>query len=594
MDNYKLKYIKYKNKYINLQKQDAGASNISNIKLEKIDINRSNNDINRSINDKNNIKKNNINNIKLESIANNKIERNILLDTIDNKKDEDMIFDYENTILAGENILSDYENTILNSKNIENNYKNTIYDDKSNANINLINRKLNNTESKFSNIKNSKILNGVWIDLPSELYVIGDIHGDFYALKQSLELTGCVIFDKIQHNNMDNIDGCELYKLYKNIRWNPEKKNCFIVFAGDIIDRCRHSPVSNIDCVNTINDENCDYQMLEMLLELDNIANTKYNSRVIIILGNHELLNIQNDTKYVSNKGKNDKNRLQNIKNIIANNINNNNLFGIIRINRYIIVHGGVNDIFFNELNTIFQDLLVKNPNLESIEIYNSLIKYYIKDNLVNNNVLEINDTIFFNNLSPFWDRTIGGLEQLNLNQCRNIFTHNILHVNSYTHTNDHLKIIVAHCPQFTIDNTINLVDCQEYKNRIYRIDIGMSRAFDFYKSFNELFDILKNINIIRKIDHKIFLEFTNNDKVTRVVSILQITKDCEKSLYGKLSTDYFYETIFDKNQHKEKNKFILMDIYNILLKNEKIYANNLIYLSDIIKCKNEIIRLLN
>ena len=28
---------------------------------------------------------------------------------------------------------------------------------------------------------------GVWEEMPNELYVIGDIHGDFFALKQSLE-----------------------------------------------------------------------------------------------------------------------------------------------------------------------------------------------------------------------------------------------------------------------------------------------------------------------------------------------------------------------------------------------------------------------
>jgi hypothetical protein len=75
--------------------------------------------------------------------------------------------------------------------------------------------------------------NGIWNTLPNELYVIGDIHGDFYALKQSLELTGCVKFDpydtteivKEFGENIKLIDGCEYYINNMNkIKWNPKKK----------------------------------------------------------------------------------------------------------------------------------------------------------------------------------------------------------------------------------------------------------------------------------------------------------------------------------------------------------------------------------
>jgi len=96
--------------------------------------------------------------------------------------------------------------------------------------------------------------NGVWENLPNELYVIGDIHGDFYALKQALELTGCVIFENEDINQIIKqhgpdikvTDGCDYYsanllkKECKKILWNEKKNNCFIVFAGDLIDRCRH------------------------------------------------------------------------------------------------------------------------------------------------------------------------------------------------------------------------------------------------------------------------------------------------------------------------------------------------------------------
>ena len=120
---------------------------------------------------------------------------------------------------------------------------------------------------KYNRLKNrlrtAKINNyGVWTELPHELYVIGDIHGDFFTLKQSLELTECVNFDpdpeliKQDGKKIEILDGCQYYSIEKkNIKWNPNKKNCTIVFAGDIIDRCRPHPKYNPECTNTINDE---------------------------------------------------------------------------------------------------------------------------------------------------------------------------------------------------------------------------------------------------------------------------------------------------------------------------------------------------
>ena len=181
---------------------------------------------------------------------------------------------------------------------------------------------------------------GVWEEMPNELYVIGDIHGDFFALKQSLELTGCVLFDEYTDNLKLNDkgyyyldDGCKYYSVDKyNIKWNCKKSNCFIVFSGDLIDRCRPNSISNRDCVNTVSDENCDYLILKLLYDLDCKARN-YNSRVIVILGNHELLNLQNDFKYVSLKGREDS-RTNDIKKYLK--INISNIYGIIRINKYI------------------------------------------------------------------------------------------------------------------------------------------------------------------------------------------------------------------------------------------------------------------
>lgn len=431
---------------------------------------------------------------------------------------------------------------------------------------------------------------GIWQELPNELYIIGDIHGDFFTLKQSLELTGCVTFDpyeeELKHDNKKDTyylnDGCKYYTFEKrNIHWNPTKTNCFIVFTGDIIDRCRPN-MSTGNCNNAVNDENCDYQLLLLLINLDKEAR-KYNSRVIIILGNHELLHISEDNRYVSNKGLNDADRNNNINKLLIENINN--LYGLIRINKYVIVHGGINDKFFEQVNRV-----LRKPNanikLESIEIYNNYIRDYILKKLpntfqsLNNNNIDLLEQNL--NMSPFWDRTLGGAKELNDGQCRNIFENNILHINTSKELIDKLKIIVAHCPQFVVSKGINIVDCQGYEDKIYRIDVGMSRAFDTYADTVILISLLKNIskNGITQLSN--LTEFFNNYNMeNRAVSILHINRRIEEQITGELTLTYFYRISLNKNI-RDKYLFLLSDIKKVIL----LTSNNM----EIIDLINQII----
>lgn len=390
---------------------------------------------------------------------------------------------------------------------------------------------------------------GVWTDMPNELFVIGDIHGDFFALKQSLELTDCVHFepynDTFTYDNeyyYELNDGCMYYSTIKgNVNWKSEKKNCFIVFSGDIMDRCRPNDINNVDCINTVSDENCDLLLLKLLFDLDNQAKL-YNSRVIVILGNHEIMNIKDEIKYVSLKGRYNK-RIDEIKKYLICNLLN--IYGIIRINKYIIVHGGVNDQFF--------DKIPNNDFFELIEIFN----YKLRDFL-----LMGNDSFFDSDFykSPFWDRTLGGRENLNKDQCLKIFDKNLLQIKNFDEIKDEIKIIVAHCPQFVINKTINLVDCQEFEDKIWRIDVGMSRAFDLY----DMNKIIKNIN---KLSDMIYKDFFLNDYQNREVSCIKLTGQTEDILKGKSTIDYFYEQeVFKLDANKRIH--IYSDIIKILIDN--------------------------
>lgn len=436
--------------------------------------------------------------------------------------------------------------------------------------------------------------NGIWDTLPNELYVIGDIHGDFYALKQALELTECITFDSYDTSEIVKefgesiklIDGCEYYiNNMDKIRWNPTKRNCKIVFAGDLIDRCRNTTNR---CQFIVHDEDCDYYILKILIEL-NIKALEYNSNVIIVLGNHEIMNLENKLNYISRKAHDNNNRLLNIQDILKSNLNN--LYGIIRINNYIICHGGINPNFLNKYQKHF------NSSEEFIANYNFHVRKYLFDNSYELSFL------LKDNESPFWDRT-NGLNnnneacQLDNNQCHKIFKNNILNIKQPI---DSIKLIVAHCPQVinNMDKGINLINCGDYINKIWRVDIAMSRAFDNYHELNIISEFLKNLNntnidlnyilqfnITRQNNQVQILKITNNNSDDiifesssseefsdeKVISKKHISKKIiskkamskkvitEEIIVGKTSLEYFYTDVF-KTDYKLMLLYLLHDI---------------------------------
>lgn len=439
-----------------------------------------------------------------------------------------------------------------------------------------------------------------------KIFVIGDIHGDFYAFKQALELTQCIIFnnnnikikDIFQFNSEQNFltlkDGCD--DLY-DIKWNKEMTNNYIVFAGDLIDRCRN--VGHKGCINAVNDENCDLKILKLIFDLDKQAQ-QYASRVLMVLGNHEILNLDNDFRYVSFKGlyKNSNpiekiDRVKEMVDLFTENIEN--VYGILQINNYIIVHGGINHVFFN--NEIFNDT----RPLNKVEKFNLLLREFINkknsgdtpsqrsskhsdSSMRSPDPMHVYAELFNNPDSPFWDRTLG-LDHINNHEnCKKIFEDNILQVEPNILPN--LKILVAHCPQFLNSESINLTDCNEYKGRIWRIDVGMSRAWDKYnykniiQLLNQLVNALENKNFPNKLDFYKIQKFKS-----RKAGLLRIDQSNKPSmqslnpthfytetiLENKLVLDYFYDTIFELSDNKYNMNiliytYLLQDLYLYLL----------------------------
>lgn len=269
-----------------------------------------------------------------------------------------------------------------------------------------------------------------------KIIVIGDLHGDYRATISSL-LKGKII--------------------NKNLKWIAGKTN--VVQMGDIFDRKPRSI--------TQTDEDSEFKILKLFMELQKEA---FNSGGAFhcILGNHELLNIIGCFNYVSPMGikhfkKGEKGRKQYFKpGGIISNIFSNSWNPIIKIGKFIFVHGGINK---------FLSIKYKNK----IKVINQLMRLFLKGhtNLYKKNEFK---ELFMEDNSLLWNRdfSIGKLNNNKKKELKKI-------VNNF----DCSYIVVGHTPQ---EQGINIEGC------MWRTDTGMSEAFGKF-SYNriQLLEILRN-----------------------------------------------------------------------------------------------------
>lgn len=120
-------------------------------------------------------------------------------------------------------------------------------------NVNNINN-VNNTDN-LNNANNTHNTN----NLVERIVAVGDIHGDISALERVLRMAGI-------------IDG--------ENKWIAE--NTVVVQTGDIMDRGDY-----------------DYEVIQLIEKLRPEA-TAFNSELIVLCGNHEIMNLTGDFRYVT------------------------------------------------------------------------------------------------------------------------------------------------------------------------------------------------------------------------------------------------------------------------------------------------------
>lgn len=289
----------------------------------------------------------------------------------------------------------------------------------------------------------------------------------------------------------------------------------YVVQVGDQIDRCR--PYDNHVCnlaSTTKNDEDSDLEIMLFYDSLDRIAKKK-GGRVFSLLGNHEIMNVMGDMRYVSAKGlreyspepKNVTDGLNIRKDYFGNIISKKmacTRSTVLAIGDYIFVHGGIASKLAYKYSLVDINSIIRKFLYEPSEYKDDLKKllnsssfsplWYRKLATIPMDINNKQDKLCHSLYEPI----INGINKTNANENLNeILNTNAFGVNSNEiSTQPILQIkgmVIGHTPQFTIFKKGITTACN---NRIIRTDIGASTAFDHFAGMerveNPNFDIDK------------------------------------------------------------------------------------------------------
>ena len=248
----------------------------------------------------------------------------------------------------------------------------------------------------------------------------GDIHGDFNAFKSVL----------IKSNIIDNDD-------------NWIGGSIHVIQMGDILDRKSRYDYGS--------DEDSEFKIIGMILKLQ-IDSYMAGGGFHPIIGNHELMNVMGMFDYVSQKGLNHFNSIEKRKEYfkIGGDFCKYLASGwnvIIKINDFILCHGGINSEIANKY---------------SIEKINLIMRDTLYHNEINLHKKEF-DELFLNEKSILWSRN---------------FSDNIPE-NTLTYSQLMYVLKTYNCKYMVLGHTPYMDGIKiKYNNHVICLDTGMSKAF--------------------------------------------------------------------------------------------------------------------
>jgi hypothetical protein len=418
------------------------------------------------------------------------------------------------------------------------------------------------------------------------IYVIGDIHGDYQVFIHCLVdlCKSCSITELVDDSDNN-------YKNREFISWN---ENCddIIVFCGDIIHRKRFSD-------HVLDDECSDVYLLETLLRLKQEA-IDNNGNIIIIFGNHEMMNIIQPENNLYTSDMNVKKNLVYFKNKININKLINNCYAWVKINDTLIAHGGLCSDYLDYLK---EKEIDKNGD-EVIKFINENFRRYFQD--FNYQEYDQKDISY----SLFIDYDFQNNKKHNLFWCRE-WGYNSIDCDEYKKILKKIncnKMVIAHCPQFLSSSAPKMInfECFNDNSKDYnlaRVDLGMSRSFEYNLKDEKFIEYIKN-NFNRKMSI-LKLNINNNLISFNYDSIITNKLSCLQYLlikYGKTKKEWndknittnwvgfeYLETVLDKFISLEEEEDIKCSNENALLC--LLYPTNKNYKINSIEKFNQLIK---
>jgi len=398
------------------------------------------------------------------------------------------------------------------------------------------------------------------------IMIIGDIHGDYQVFVHCLvDICNVCYISEIKN-------GIEILK------WNTNNTS-IIIFCGDIIHRQRY--------INNVLDDECsDILLLKTIMRLQEESKNN-GGQVIIITGNHEIMNILNpdDNRYTSPFNI-DKNRKYFTNNYFINKFIHHS-YAWIKINNILISHGGLCSDYLDYLTN------TKLKGDDIIEYINNKYKHFFTD-FVKKNKLNDKKINKLEDYNLFIKDHESYSTQANIFWCRqwgfdnvdcNLLSEKLQKVNCS-------KMIMAHCPQFLNPTKPQMISfkCQNQDDtfKIACVDLGMSRSFDnndalnFYRylqyNFNRKMSVLKLLHGPNNT-----LYFNNQSILTHKLSCIQyllikygLTRDDWKK-YNKTSNWLGFDLIEEIIHNPDFKTDCIEDINNIELTKVNI-INCLLY----------------
>lgn len=380
------------------------------------------------------------------------------------------------------------------------------------------------------------------LPLSSRIIVIGDIHGDFEVAIKCLILAKCIEYiEPPVHKTVESMDA-----FFKSLVWTGGAT--YIVQLGDQIDRVRPQTWdrNSIARDNAYEDEGSTLELFYLFWHINNLA-TSVGGRVFCILGNHEIMNVEGDFRYVSREEfrcfkehldqvyySNSKypyhsRTLKSARRILSKHSSNprlpkgyrerlyafsptglcanflaRNYYGMLQIGKWLFCHGSptmetVATYPVDLINTVTSMYLLGLDSREmDIETHFDKIMHDLPSQTHQNSNNDDRDDV--DSTSIIWARTFGERNIANRENRQNkekelesrldviLAAYNTSNNNTMDSNKAHY-IAIGHTPQFNegINSIIN--------GRVWRCDIGMSKAFQNTPSHNRKIQVLEIVN---------------------------------------------------------------------------------------------------